>query len=204
MRLVEEEHQLGFLRIADLGQDFEQLRQKPQQEGRIELGRLDQTISRQQAHIAASGRIGAHDVGQIKRRLAEEVLGSLGLQRQELALDGADRRRRNIAVLRADLISVVGDILQRRLEVLQVQQQQPVLVGDVEGDRQNAFLHVVQLQQAREQQRPHLRDGGADGVTLLAEQIPEDHRRRGGRQDEVHRCGAGQHLFVGRSRDGDA
>jgi hypothetical protein len=54
--LVEEEHQLGFVGIADLGQFLEQLRQQPQQEGRIELGRLDQLVGGQQVDVAAARR----------------------------------------------------------------------------------------------------------------------------------------------------
>jgi hypothetical protein len=35
MRLVEEKHQLGLVRITHLGKGLEQLGQKPQEEGRI-------------------------------------------------------------------------------------------------------------------------------------------------------------------------
>jgi ribosomal protein S28E/S33 len=114
------------------------------------------------------------------------MVRALGLQGQQLALDRADGGGRDVAVLGADLVGMVGDVFQRRLKVLQVQQQQAVLVGDVEGDVQHAFLGVVQLQQARQEQRAHLGDGRADRMAFLAEQVPEHHRRRGRRQHQVH------------------
>ena len=47
MRLVEEEDEHGLLGIADLRQFLEQLRQQPEKEGRVELGRLDQLVGGQ-------------------------------------------------------------------------------------------------------------------------------------------------------------
>ena len=61
-------------------------------------------------------------------------------------------------------------------KILQVEQQQSLLVGDAERDVEHAFLHLVEVQQSRQQQRSHFDDGGADRMALLAEQIPE-HRR---------------------------
>ena len=60
-----------------------------------------------------------------------------------------------------------------RAQVLQVEQQQALLVRYAKRDVQDAFLDVVQVHQARQQQRPHLGDGRADRMTLLAEQVPE-------------------------------
>jgi hypothetical protein len=51
--------------------------------------------------------------------------------------------------------------------------KQLLLVGDAEGDVEHAFLRVVEIEQAGQQQRPHLGDGGADRVALLAENVPE-------------------------------
>ena len=70
-------------------------------------------------------------------------------------------------------LRVLGDELQQRAQVLQVEQQQALLVGDAEGDVEHALLRVVEIEQAREQQRPHLGHGGAHPVPLLAEQVPE-------------------------------
>ncbi len=51
----------------------------------------------------------------------------------------------------------------------------PLVVGDLEHQRQHAGLRVVEVEQPAEQQRPHLRDGRAHGMALLAEHVPERH-----------------------------
>ena len=66
-----------------------------------------------------------------------------------------------------------ADEAEHRAQVLQVEQQQALLVGDAEGDVEHALLDVVEIHQARQQQRAHLGDGGADRMALLAEQVPE-------------------------------
>ncbi len=48
-----------------------------------------------------------------------------------------------------------------------------MLVGDLEDDIKNAGLDLGQPEQAAEQGGPHFRHGHADGVALLAEDIPE-------------------------------
>jgi hypothetical protein len=89
----------------------------------------------------------------------------------------AHGRLRHIAVARADLVGALGDVGQQRLQVLHVEQQQAFLVGKAEGDVHDAFLRLGEVHQARQQQRPHFRDRGADRMALLAEQIPEDDRK---------------------------
>jgi hypothetical protein len=64
---------------------------------------------------------------------------------------------------------------EHRLQVVEVDEQQPLGIRDVEGDRQHALLHLVQIHQPGEQQRPHLADGGADRMTLFAVKVPELH-----------------------------
>ena len=74
------------------------------------------------------------------------------------------------------LVGVLGDEGQHRAQVFHVEQQQALLVRDAKRDVEHAFLDVVQVHHAREQQRPHFRDGRAHRMALLAEQIPEHHR----------------------------
>ena len=59
---------------------------------------------------------------------------ALVLQHQELPLDRAHRRGGDIAVLRRELGGVVRHIAQQRAQVLEVEQQQALLVGDPEQD----------------------------------------------------------------------
>ncbi len=71
---------------------------------------------------------------------------------------------------------MVGDVLQHRPQIFEVEKQQALLVGELEGDVEHALLHRVEAEQPRHQQRSDIGDGGADRMTLLAQDIPEDRR----------------------------
>ena len=178
MRLVEEEDELRPVAVADLGQALEQLGQEPQQEGGVEPGRAHQPVGRQHVDGAAAVRGALEEVVDLQRGLAEEVLPALVLQHQELALDRPHRGGRDVAVFRRELGGVLRHVAEQGAQVLEVEQQQALLVRHPEQDVQHARLGVVELQQPRHQQRPHLGDGRPDGRALLAEQVPE-HRREG-------------------------
>ena len=94
VRLVEEEHQLGLVEVADLGQVLEQLRQQPQQEARVQPRLQDQLVGGEDVDDAATAEIRAHQIGELERRLAEQRLAAFALERQQRALDGGDRLRR--------------------------------------------------------------------------------------------------------------
>jgi hypothetical protein len=79
--------------------------------------------------------------------------------------------------LERQLVRPLADEIHQRAQVLEIEQQQALVVGDLEGDREHALLGLVQPEQPRQQHRAHLRHGGADRMTLLAEQVPE-HRRK--------------------------
>ena len=83
----------------------------------------------------------------VQHRLAEELLDALRLQCQQPALNRADRCGRYVAVLGRQLGRVLADVLQHRAQVLEVEQQEARVVGDLEREVQHAFLRVVQLQQ---------------------------------------------------------
>ncbi len=177
MRLIEEEHELRPLGIADLRHDLEQLRQEPQQERGVEPRALHQAISGQDVDIARTRGVAADHVLEIERRLAEEPLAALLLQRQQGALDRADALLADIAVLGGERSGVLGRPLQHGLQVLEVEQQQALLVGELEDDVQNAFLGVVELQQTGHQHRTDLGHGRAHRVAFVAEQVPVDRRK---------------------------
>ena len=52
------------------------------------------------------------------------------------------------------------------LEVLEVEEEEAVVVGDLEDEGEDAGLDVVEVEDAGEEERAHLGDGGADGVAL--------------------------------------
>ena len=122
---------------------------------------------------------GLQQVVDVEHRLADEFLGALLLERKQAALDRADRRGRHVAVAGLEFLRVVADVLQHRAQVLEIEQQQPAVVGDLEDERQHALLRVVQHQDPREQQRAQIRDRRANRVALLAEDVPEDGRTPG-------------------------
>jgi len=71
------------------------------------------------------------------------------LEREEAALDRADRRRRDVAVVSLELLRIVGRELQQRAQVFEVEEQQSAVVRDFEHQRKNARLRLVEVQHAR-------------------------------------------------------
>ncbi len=58
-----------------------------------------------------------------------------------------------------DVLVLFRDDVQQRTEVVEVEQQQSLLVGESERDVEHAGLHVVQLQHASQERRTDLADG---------------------------------------------
>ena len=106
----------------------------------------------------------------------KKLVGALVLERQEVPLDGPDAGRRDPAVFRLELVGVVAGVLGQGPEVLEVEEVEPGVVGDAEDDGQDPALDVVEVEEAREEERPHVRHGRPHGVALLAEDVPEGHR----------------------------
>ena len=93
---------------------------------------------------------------------------------------------------------------EHRAQVLEVEEQQPLFVGHPEADVEHALLHLVEVHEARQQQRTHFRDGGADGMSLLAEQIPEHDRKLIRLIFEAEAVGASDKRLLGLSHLGNA
>ncbi|MDF3011665.1 MAG: hypothetical protein K0S03_2461 [Burkholderiales bacterium] len=87
-------------------------------------------------------------------------------------------------------------MLQHGAQVLGVEQQQAGVVGDLEHEVEYALLRVVQAEQAREQERAHVGDGGAHRVARGAEQVPEDDGAGLVLELELEELGALGHLGV--------
>ena len=155
---------------------------QPQQEGGVETRVLHQLVGCKNVDDAAAVAVGAHHVFELECRLAEELGAALVLQHQKLALHRANGRRRNVAVLRADLFCILRQVSEKLTQILKI--DQPLVLGvarpefivrETERNIDDAFLHVVEIEHARDQQRAHLEDGRADRMPLLAEQVPEHH-----------------------------
>ena len=172
VRLVEEEYQLGTVGLAHFRQRGIQLGQQPQQEGGIELGLEHELVSGQYVHDAFSG-LALQKVVNVEVGFAEELLGALVFQAQQSPLDGADGRRRHVAVLGGVFRGVLPDEVEHGAEVFQVYQQKAVVVGDAENDVQHAGLGFVEVEEPPEHVGAHAGDGGAQGVALFAVNVEE-------------------------------
>ena len=99
MRLVEKEDEFGFDGVTDFRKLFKQLAHKPEQEGGIEPGAGHQLVGGQDVDVSQARPIGAHQVIERESWFAKHLRATLILQDQELALDGGNGGRRDVAVL---------------------------------------------------------------------------------------------------------
>ena len=120
MRLVEEEDELRLIDIADFGHQLKQFREKPEQEGRIELRRGHELVGGENVHVAAAVAGGAHQVLDVEGRLAEELVAALLFDHHEAALDGADGRGIHVAIFGADVLAAIGKIGEECAQILQI------------------------------------------------------------------------------------
>ena len=65
-----------------------------------------------------------HQVVDVQRRLPKELVAALLAERHQPALDRAHARRRNVAVFGLQSLGLIANVLQHRLQVFQVEQQQ--------------------------------------------------------------------------------
>jgi hypothetical protein len=152
---------------------LEQFGEQPEQEGGVERRGVDQLFGSQHVDDAAAVGVDLHQVGDVEHRFAEELVAALLFERQQAALDGADGGGGDVAVFGGEVLGVVADVLDHGAQVLEVEQEQALVVGDLEDQLQHAGLGVVQVEQAGEQQRPHVGDGGAHRHAVFAEDVPE-------------------------------
>ena len=61
-----------------------------------------------------------------------------------------------------------------RAQIFQVEQQQSFVIRNFENDAQHAALRFIQSQQARQQQRTHIRNRRAYGMPFFAKHIPKN------------------------------
>ena len=200
---VEKEHQLGFVHVAHFGQLLEEFGEHPQQEGGVELGRVAQLVGGEDVDDPATVGVGLHQVGDVEHRLAEEFVATLGFDAHQAALDGADGSGRDVAVFGGEILGVVAHILDGGAQILEVDDQQALVVGDLEDQLQHAGLGVVEVEQARQQQRTHVGYGGAHRVAGFAEDVPE-HRGVGPRREFVDAQRGEAFLELGRFDAGGA
>src|SRR5262249_58216162 len=88
----------------------------------VEARRVHQPFGRQNVDNAAPIWSGAQKVVDVERRLSEELLRALALQHQQTALNHADRRRCDIAVLAAQSGRLLAHLVDDAAQVLKIEQ----------------------------------------------------------------------------------
>ncbi|MNJ46636.1 hypothetical protein D3C77_417710 [compost metagenome] len=71
---------------------------------------------------------------------------------------------------------IVLEVRKQRLEVLDIEQQQPFTISHFKGGIECGLLAVGQFQQVTQQQRAHFTQGGAQWMTGLPVDIPQADR----------------------------
>src|SRR5262249_827625 len=132
-----------------------------------------QLVGRQNVDEAATVAVGADEVLQRQRRLAEKVVSALVLQDQQLTLYGPDGRLRHVAVLDGELGGMVRDVGEHGAQIFEVEDRKPLLIGHAEANIEHAFLNVVEIHEPGQQWPPHLENGGGEGLSLFPKKIPE-------------------------------
>ncbi|OQC08451.1 MAG: hypothetical protein BWX80_00384 [Candidatus Hydrogenedentes bacterium ADurb.Bin101] len=75
-------------------------------------------------------------------------------------MNGGYRLRINQAVLRGNQFAVLGDKTKQGAQVVQVEQEQPLVIRQFKGDFQHPRLGFRQTQEPAEQVRAHFRNRG--------------------------------------------
>ena len=146
MCLVEEEDELGLVTIAHLGQRLEQLAEHPQQEHRVDLRAIDEARRIEHVDVALAVLVSCEPVVEVEVGLAEEGVATLVLDGNERAQDRANRLRRDLAVRSLDLLGVLRDVVEHRTQVLEVDEQHLLVIGNAKDDVEHTFLHFSELE----------------------------------------------------------
>lgn len=171
---VEEEDEFRLIGISDFGEFFEKFGEEPEEECGVKLGALHELVGSEDVDEAFAGVGGAHEVFEIEGGLTEEFFAALLFKDKEGALDRTDGGGADLSVFGLDFFGVVADEVEHAFEIFKIKHEEVLVVGDGEGDIEDAFLGFVELQELGEEKGAHLGDGGSDLVALIGEQIPED------------------------------
>ena len=126
--LVEEEDELRLVEVALLRQVLEQVGEQPHEERREQLGPvLDlRQLEARDDPLAVGG--GAQEVARVELRLAEEGVGALVREGDEVAQDDARRRRGQAAgALKVRLALVGGQVVMTARRSLRSSSARPFL-----------------------------------------------------------------------------
>ena len=136
--LVEEEDQLGLIRIAHFGQRLEKLSQEPHEEGREQCALAAQVGQLKGGNNATTVCGHAHKVGNIKGGFTEENIAARGLQSSQFTQNHASGRRGDPADSLEFFLAfvVIRQVVNDRAQVLQVNQRELLAIRPVEDQLQ--------------------------------------------------------------------
>ena len=106
------------------------------------------------------------------------MVAALRFDLHQTALDGTNAGGADVAVFGGVRGGVVAHMLAHGAQVFHVEQQKTIVVGDLEHQLQHAFLGLIQIKHAGQQQRPKIAHGGAHRMTLVAKNVPQGDRER--------------------------
>lgn len=121
----------------------------------------------QKIDITASVICHCQPVPDVQCRLAEKHIAALLFQAQQSPLDRADTLSRHIAIGSFELSRIITDVLHHRTQILQIQQQQSLIIGNLKNNRHDTALRSIQLQKPTQQIRPHLGNSRPNRMTFL-------------------------------------
>ena len=183
--LVEEEHELGTLDVADLGQGGEEVGEQEHND-RADQGRARGNVpNAEQGNDAAARRIHAHEVSRVEAGGSEELAAALRFERGQGAQDdaggglgdAADRRQLILALVR-------GQEGNNGAQVGQIHELEALAVRPRENQLECLLLRRVEREGSGQQDRAEVGDLGANGhaweLRIHPTQTQQLDRERGG------------------------
>ena len=137
---------------------------------------MHQATGVEQVNTSAAIGIRTQDVLQLQSGLAKQLLGALLLQSGQTSQQGLGRCAGEQCAILTQQLRVILEVIEQRLEILHVEQQQALSVCHLEGGIQRGLLAIGQCQQVAQQQRPHFTERGAQGMPTLAGDVPQRDR----------------------------
>ena len=146
VRLVEEEHQLRLVDVADLRQVGEQVGQHPHQEGG-EHHRASRLVTQfQQRDDTAALSVDPQQIRGVDLRLTEERVTALGLEIDQCAQDHPGRLRRHPADRLELLLALIAGEMGDHRPKIPGPAAAALLVGPVEDQAEGGLLGCVEPQ----------------------------------------------------------
>ena len=176
MCLIEEEHHLRLVKIADLWQGLKEFGEHPQEECGIETAVIDQGLAVQNADHTLAVTAGCEPVMNIDTRFTEELVAAFGLKSYDGAEHCADGILRDVAVLGGKLLIIIAHVIEQGFKVLGVNKKQILVIRNLESNGHKVCLQVIEVQNSGKKRSAHLGNCCAERNTVLAKQIIEGRR----------------------------